>query len=277
MASPPAVGGSAAGYSCDWFTTGNTEALNHPQLNGPRPSDGAPVPHCVRLCVFYNPWGGITPFARPDLNTASRWQKIYGAGIDVSNTGSFQVFAQLPDTVTTVPQFPGYEAWVHAGNPVDQISAGFLIYTVTGFDPNAIYWEFKETIGRDGYYPGSHKSGTGSALSGTMPGVYVQNTCELVIVMLAHVNLINSPTVQNTIHGGPQDHGFTSHGMLLPHEFNNSGPRNWGVCMSLWSKVFTDQVGYTGDLNWRTNIRDPAEQMQSMIISIRGKPTGVFA
>lgn len=273
MASPPRVGPFLSGQSCDWGG-----GSGYPQLDGPTDIDAGPGKGAVRFCVFFNPWGGITPRVVGPPHTASRWDKIYGQGIDPTQTGSFQVFAQFADTAGPVDG-SGWESWNHTGNSVPgNISAAFLCFCVYGFDPKAVHWSFKPDMGRDGYYPGSNKDGT--AYETTTPGVYVQNTCELVILLMAHLNLLNDGNIQSTNHGGPQEQGWNFQGIKRPHKFYGNyqtEPRQWGVVLSIWDKLFTDVREYTGPIIVRHDPRDTNYQIQTLVMSIRGKPTGLVS
>lgn len=249
----------------------------------PNPGDG------IRLCVFFNPWGGVEAARFPNVLTGEDWDQIYPEPIDQIDwlqTGGFSVFAQRYWEARR-PVTHGFDEWMHKGIDVpngsdgqSRISAGFVTIGINNYDDHAIYWSFNPNppppgIGRDGYYTGSQKMGNG--LSGTMPGLYVQQPGDLQILVLAHLNLLNDGNIQTTQHGGPQDVGWEYHGINRPHRFFYADqPRQWGTVMSVWSKNFNDYIGYTGDIPWRTSLRDPDYQIQSMILTIRAKPIGVY-
>lgn len=275
----------------------------HPIIDGPFFLNALPTTtdFGLRFVIFFNPWGGVEPARFPNVTTWNDWAQVYPeptSSIDWSQTGGFSVYAQNYHEVG-VPFNNGYDQWMHKGNAVpdgsdgqSRISCGYLTVSVGGvpdggagatrkggYDRNAIYWSFipdppAPGIFRDGYYRGSHKH---NGLSGTMPGIYVQSPGDCNILVMAHLDLRNNGQIQTIQHGGPQDVGWTYHGINRPHRFSYSEPlREWGVVMSLWSKTFNNFIGYTGDIPWRLSSRDSNYQMQSLIFSVRGKPTGTF-
>lgn len=265
-----------------------------PIIDGPyyllQGASSSAYPGGVRAIVFFNPWGGVQPAQFPDSNTHLNWTKAYPtteAPIDWTETGGFTCYVQDYPPAEIPSNSIGFDQWMHEGNDVpdssdgqSRISCGFMTFGIDNYNPHGVWWSPNPDppapgIGRDGYYPGSHKMGNG--LSGTMPGVYVQNPGDLQVLVLAQLNLLNDGQIQTTQHGGPQDVGWNYHGILRPNEFfNNPTPRQWGVVMSLWSKNYNGFVGYTGDIPWRTSKRDPDYSIQSLIMTFRQKPTGVF-
>jgi len=287
MASPAKIGANFWGESYD-CRAGQTYP-QYPTIEGPFWTNGtAGVLGALRICVHFNPWGGVQPAPFVGNSTPADWFRIYPyaeAPIDWTQTGGFSVYAQNKDEVG-IPTSNGFDLWLHEGNEVPDgsdgqstISAGHVTFSVYNHHKYFSHWRFNPDppppgIGRDGYYAGSHKLGNG--LSGNMPGVYIQNSGDLAVLLLAHLNLDNAGNIQTTQHGGPQDVGWSYHGINRPHRFFASEPRQWGVVMSAWSKSFTNFIGYTGDIPWRTNLRDTDYQMQSIIMIFRGRPTGIM-
>lgn len=270
----------------------------HPQMDGPMVITAIPPRSDTtgfngRFQVFFSPSGGMVPLDHPQKRTASRWVKIYGDEIDVFQTGSFQVFWQdWPTSIVHLnPEgFSGMEAWLHDGNPIPldsqgycRMSSAYLTVGVADVNSKGPWWSFNPNpsqgfgIGRDGYYAGSHKLGNG--FSGTMPGVYAQNTTECALLFMAHLNQTypSGPHVSTTLHTGPEAAGWNYAGILRPKQAFYTQPYlNWGVCISVWWRYFINQWGYTGNIPWRTNVRDPDYQMQSLILLLRGKEAGVL-